>query len=212
MLYPFGPPTTIGFRGSMARTFHADPIPAPQPAPAPVVAPPVIPPVVTPPVAPPAGDQNQENAWRRKAEDAQKRITDFEAADQKRKDADLAEVDREKKRADTAEASHKELAAKLLKLEVVNAKKVPADAISLLTGTDEATLNAQADAILRLRTGAPAVPIVPAPPVSGGTITRPVVAGQTSVTEQIAAAYKSGNTTEAIRLKREVAGLGAPRS
>lgn len=153
--------------------------------------------------APP--QNNQDNAWRRKFEDAEKENKALKEAEQKRKDAELSELEREKKRADDATAEAATAKAEALRLRIANEKGVPKEAVALLTGADEATLTAQADAIIALKGNAPPAP---APPVRGGTQTNPGTTPPAGIDERITAAYKSGHNTEAIRLKRVKAGLG----
>ena len=181
MLRLFEPDTRTGFYRS------PDDPPAgggpPAPAPAPVPAPPPTP-------APP--QDNAENAAQRLLKKAQDRVTELEAAEEARKTAELSEVDRLKK-----EAADNKTAAEAARLETLRlkaGKDLPDEALEFLTGTDEATLAAQAEKLRK---------VYPAAPASAGTLTNPPANQAPSVDEQIAAAEKAGNGLQAIRLKME---------
>lgn len=162
--------------------------------------PPAPAPQADPPADPAPG--NQENAWRRKAEAAEKRLKDLEDAENKRKLAEMSETERVKAEAETAKAEAAETKKELLKLKIANELGVSADALDLLTGADEPTIRAQAEKIVAL-TGKTA----PAP-VTGGTRTQPGGQQQPTTDEKIAAAMKSGDSITAIRLMREKQGIG----
>jgi uncharacterized protein YdcH (DUF465 family) len=143
--------------------------------------------------------RNDAAKWRRLAEKHEKAIQERERAEKARADAELPELERLKKLADEATADANKAKADTLRLQVVVETGLDAGAVEFLTGTDEETLRAQAGKLKGMMgsTGTRA-----------GTLTNPGGNQQPSIDEQIAAAQKAGNTAEAIRLKREKAGLG----
>ena len=179
----------------------------PAPAPAPVATTPPAP-SPTPPPAPaatPSADPgkpggNDENKYRRLFEDADKRAKDLEAKEKERTDAELSEAEKLKKRADEAESKVLDLTKRTLAAE----GGLPSEMVEFITATDEAGIKAQVEK-LAAKLVPPATP--PTVPVIAGTTTNPPGGQQPSVDEQIAEAYKNGNRNEAIRLKRQKAGL-----
>ena len=184
--------------GTFASPFYFSPDePAGGPAPAPAATPPAPAPASTPPAAEPPAQDNEANMWRRKANEAQKKLDDLAAEEQKRKDAELSDVERLRKEKD--DAIKERDAERLDKLRLKAGKDLPEEALEFLTATDEVGLAAQATKLATLYGKAPAAP--PAP-VKGGTVTQPPAGQQPSTQERIAAATKAGNPLEAIRLMR----------
>ena len=197
--------------GDLRGTYFQDPpLPAPPATTPPAQQPPATtppagtPPATTPPAntppatTPPANDNTDWKAKFEASEAERKRLAD---EDKKRKDSELSELEREKNRATEAEKRAADAEAKALRLSIAAELGVPADALPLLTATDEAGMRSQAASIVKLAgAAAPAQQ-----PPAGGTITQPGRNQQPSVDEQIAAAVKAGNTQEAIRLKRAAA-------
>lgn len=85
---------------------------------------------------------------RRAARDADKRARDLEARLKEFEDRDKTEQQKAVDRAEAAERSAAEANAKLLRLEVAAAKKVPAELVEFLSGDTKEEIEAKADALL----------------------------------------------------------------
>lgn len=142
-----------------------------------------------------ARQTNAENASRRLLEAANKRIKEFEDAETERKRGELSEVDRLKQEAADAKAALETATLEGLRLKA--GKDLPDEALGFLTGTDEATLTAQATALRNLFA-----------PGAAGTVTRPGSSQGPSLDEQIATAEKAGNSISSIKLKMQKAQAG----
>lgn len=154
---------------------------------------------------------NEENKFRRlheaeekKRQAAEARVAELEAAEKKRAEAQMSELEREKARATELEAKAAEaqkraddLAHEKLRGQVAAKHHLTTEAMDLLTGADEAALEANAAKLAAIMKQ----------PAAAGTITHPAGGQSPSVDEQINQALKAGNIRESIRLKRERAGF-----
>jgi hypothetical protein len=154
------------------------------------------PPANEPATTEPAQD-NATNAAQRLLKKAEKERDDARAELQQRRDAEMSETERLKKERDDARKE-----ADSARLEALRTKAgtgLPEEAMEFLTGNDAETLAAQADKLRGLYGNKPAE--APAP-VQAGTTTRPGTTPVPSVQERLAAAQKSGNVLEQIRIMR----------
>lgn len=164
-----------------------------------------------PTTAEPSGDpksqaaqtDNEAAKFRRLFEKADKELAELKAAEQKRAEAEMTELEREKKRAADAEAKAATLERENLARRVAAEHNVPADAIEFLTGSDEATLIAQAQKLGGM--------IAPGG-VRAGTTTNPGGQQTPTIDDRIAAAEKAGDRALAITLKRDKAGISRATS
>ena len=189
--------------GTFAEPFYFSPDdPAGSPAPAPTAAVPPTTPPATAPVAETPAQDNEANMWRRKANEAQKKLDDLATEEQKRKDAELSDVERLKK--EKEDAIKERDAERLDKLRLKAGKDLPDEALEFLTATNEAGLAAQATKLAALYGSQSQgnAPAAPKPPVQGGTVTQPAANQTPSAQEQIATTVKSGDVVGAIRLMR----------
>ena len=157
------------------------------------------------------------------AKDLAKRLKTFEdektAADTKKAAdeaaaAEAAKTAQEKldERLKGLEDRAKKAEREALVLRVAGEAKLKPEAVDLVAGDDETTIKASVDKLVSLglvATDAGAA-VGGNQPVRAGTVTNPGSQQAAGYAEKIAAAEKSGNVGESIRLKREQAGWAAP--
>jgi hypothetical protein len=111
------------------------------------------------PTNPPAGGDPAAPAAPADLDTALKELAKWQAMSRKAiKDAQLSAEQKAQKLADKAAAEAADAKAQLARYQVATAKGVP---VELLTGTDEATLLTQADALLAFAGRQPAAPSAP---------------------------------------------------
>ncbi len=178
-----------------------------------------------------AGGADEANAWRRR-HDAKERELRAVASEldglrrerEGREAQGMSEAQKAARRAEEAEARASQAERNLMARDIAAEMGLPYGASKFIGGQSEEEMRASAGELKGLGVGDPIRPSGTFPTLrpSGtspkgeeiaysaaiGSASAPARAVELPVDDQIAAAYKSGNQAEAIRLKRMKAGLG----
>jgi ubiquitin len=152
----------------------------------------------TPPANPPAENaptgENEASKFRRLFEKAEKEREALAAKIKEQEDAKLSELEKATNRAKELEDQLNKERTERLRLKIATESGLSPEDMDFVVGSDEETMRTSAQR-LAARIGAA--------PKAAGTVTNPPSPQAPSIDERIAAAERSGNRMEAIRLKRE---------